>query len=76
MSYRILVINPGSTSTKTAVYEDEELIWESKISHNVDRAAFPTVYSQRFSDEPHYFRTRKAGIGLNSLDAITAEAAC
>ena len=26
MSYRVLVINPGSTSTKFAVYEDENPI--------------------------------------------------
>ena len=25
MSYRILVVNPGSTSTKIGVYEDENL---------------------------------------------------
>ena len=40
MSYRVLVINPGSTSTKFAVYEDENPIlvyqqlktWESNSS--------------------------------------------
>ena len=26
MSYRILVVNPGSTSTKIGVYEDENLL--------------------------------------------------
>ncbi|NLZ84405.1 MAG: butyrate kinase, partial [Acholeplasmataceae bacterium] len=74
MSYRILVINPGSTSTKTAVYEDDELIWESKISHNVDEIApFPTVYSQKdFRMNLIISELEKAGIGLNSLDAITA----
>jgi butyrate kinase len=74
MSYRILVINPGSTSTKTAVYEDEELIWESKISHNVDEIIpFPTVYSQKdFRMNLIISELENAGISLTSLDAITA----
>lgn len=33
MSYRILAINPGSTSTKIALYEDETKIFEKSLSH-------------------------------------------
>lgn len=33
---KILVINPGSTSTKIAVFEDKELIFESKLDHTKD----------------------------------------
>lgn len=68
------LINPGSTSTKTAVYEDEELIWESKISHNVDEIIpFPTVYSQKdFRMNLIISELENAGISLTSLDAITA----
>ena len=36
MSYRVLVINPGSTSTKFAVYEDENPILVKGIEHNAD----------------------------------------
>jgi butyrate kinase len=32
-SYTILVINPGSTSTKVAVYQDEEVIFAESHSH-------------------------------------------
>ena len=32
--YRILVINPGSTSTKVAVYEDEKAVLEKSIEHS------------------------------------------
>ena len=32
--YKILAINPGSTSTKIAVYENEEEILEKKVSHS------------------------------------------
>ncbi|RKX46457.1 MAG: butyrate kinase [Thermotogae bacterium] len=34
--YRILVINPGSTSTKVAIFEDEKSICEEKLSHKVE----------------------------------------
>ena len=30
---KILAINPGSTSTKLAVYEDEKLLFEETIRH-------------------------------------------
>ena len=31
--YEILVINPGSTSTKVAKFENEELIIQKTLSH-------------------------------------------
>lgn len=34
--YRILVINPGSTSTKVAIFEDERKISEERLSHKPD----------------------------------------
>ena len=30
---KILVINPGSTSTKLAVYEDNEQVWRKSVFH-------------------------------------------
>ena len=33
MSYKILAINPGSTSTKISLYEDEKEIFTEKIEH-------------------------------------------
>ena len=32
MGYKILAINPGSTSTKIAVYEDEQMIFSKAIN--------------------------------------------
>ncbi len=47
MSKYILVINPGSTSTKVAVYRNEELIFEKKLSHSIDDiTVFPRVIDQ------------------------------
>ncbi|MFI3314291.1 MAG: butyrate kinase [Rikenellaceae bacterium] len=34
MSIKILAINPGSTSTKIALFNDEELLFEKSISHD------------------------------------------
>lgn len=34
MSYRVLAINPGSTSTKIAVYEDDKPLFEKTLRHD------------------------------------------
>jgi butyrate kinase len=36
MSFTVLVINPGSTSTKIALYEDDNLLWDFTIRHSVE----------------------------------------
>jgi butyrate kinase len=44
---RILVINPGSTSTKIAYYEDETEIWKESITHSKEAiSAFGSIYDQ------------------------------
>ena len=45
--HRILVINPGSTSTKIAVYEDDNLVFDEIIRYKPEElAAFETVMGQ------------------------------
>ncbi|MBP3325417.1 MAG: butyrate kinase [Coprococcus sp.] len=39
MSYKILVINPGSTSTKIGVFEDETLLFEETLRHTTEELA-------------------------------------
>ena len=59
MTEKILAINPGSTSTKVAVYEDGEMILREDVIHSAaDLARFPDI-----SDQLPY---RKAAI----LDAL------
>ncbi|MDR7869210.1 MAG: butyrate kinase, partial [Tissierellaceae bacterium] len=36
MKFRLLVINPGSTSTKIGVFEDDKLVFEETIRHSVE----------------------------------------
>lgn len=59
MGYKILAINPGSTSTKIAVYEDEQMIFSKAINHSSkELEAYKNVTDQ--------FEMRKEQI-LNSL---------
>jgi len=47
MSHEILVLNPGSTSTKAAVYRDEHpLISKSMVHTNADLAPYPALNDQ------------------------------
>lgn len=44
---KILVINPGSTSTKIAVFNDEKSVFVRSIRHTVEQlSVFPTIMSQ------------------------------
>ena len=48
MAVKSLVINPGSTSTKIGVYEDENLILETTLRHTTEEIAqFATIFDQR-----------------------------
>lgn len=47
MSHKILAINPGSTSTKIALYDDERLLWEETLRHSAEEIArFTRVIDQ------------------------------
>ncbi len=46
--YRVLVINPGSTSTKVGVYEGETMLYEGVVRHSRDELSpYPTIISQK-----------------------------
>ena len=48
MDYLILVINPGSTSTKVAIFNNDKLIQEQTLKHDVDVIGkFPTIIAQK-----------------------------
>ena len=47
MKYLILAINPGSTSTKIAIYENQTEVFKKSIRHQTeDIQAFPSVFEQ------------------------------
>ena len=44
---KLLIINPGSTSTKLSLYEDERELWEESVFHDApELLQFPTVNDQ------------------------------
>ena len=43
-----LIINPGSTSTKIGVYEDETLLFDETLRHSTEEIQrYATVYEQK-----------------------------
>ena len=39
MAYKILTINPGSTSTKIAVFEGEEQVFKKNLKHTTEEVS-------------------------------------
>ncbi|WP_041446455.1 butyrate kinase [Pseudothermotoga thermarum] len=72
--YRIFVINPGSTSTKVAVYEDEECVYAEKVEHSVqDLEKFPDIMDQYlFRKDNILSALKKVGFHEEDFDAIAA----
>ncbi len=72
--YRILVINPGSTSTKIAVYDDEKEILNTSISHSTEELKkFNRVVDQyEFRKELILKTLEENNISIKSLSAIAA----
>ncbi|MBM7552356.1 butyrate kinase [Thalassobacillus pellis] len=69
---RILVINPGSTSTKIGVFEDEANIFEKTIRHSNDElAGFKSVIEQyEFRKQVILHELDVEGININKLSAV------
>ena len=73
MTYRILTLSPGSTSTKVAVFEGEKALMRENVRHDpAALAGFDKAADQR------EFRTKTvldaldaAGIALESIDAFS-----
>ena len=72
MTYRILAINPGSTSTKIAVYDGEEQILVKTIDHPAEEIAkYNTIQDQfEMRKEAVLNILKENSIDLKSLSAI------
>ncbi len=70
--YRILVVNPGSTSTKIAVYDNEEEVFAKVISHSSEELKrFRHIYEQYdFRKDLILDTLKEQEIPLESLDAV------
>lgn len=70
--YKVLAINPGSTSTKIAVYTNEQMDFEQIIRHTVDELKpFATIYEQ-YDYRLHLVEKALAehAIGVGELAAV------
>ncbi len=72
MKYKILAINPGSTSTKIAVYDDKELVFKKSIRHHLEKiSSFDKVIDQyEFRKDAILGTLNEANINLQEFDAI------
>lgn len=71
-SYRVLAINPGSTSTKIGVYEDATLLLEQTIRHAAEEIAqYATIIDQyHFRKEAILSVLENEQMNLSTLDAV------
>lgn len=71
-SYRILVINPGSTSTKIGVFENDVLLMEKTIRHSSEEIGkFPSIIDQyEFRKETILEALDEEGINISKLSAV------
>jgi len=73
----MLIINPGSTSTKIAVYENDTPLFEEKLSHSTEELApFANLADQLdFRREILERALKERNISFDELDAIVARGA-
>ncbi len=74
MNKKILAINPGSTSTKLAVFEEGEEIWDDTLKHSAgDLERFKRIIDQlNWRQELIVEAVEKAGFTLSGFSAIVA----
>ena len=74
MNYRILVINPGSTSTKAGLFEGERCLFQETLRHSAEElAAFNSVMEQvDFRRGIVEKMLAEKNVSPDSLDAVCA----
>ena len=72
MSHKLLIINPGSTSTKIAVFQGKECVFKTNIKHSAEEIApFEHIADQyHFRKEVILNTLKEAGMELNDLSMV------
>ena len=72
MAYKLLIINPGSTSTKIGVYSGEKEVLVETLRHSAEEIGkYDTIFDQKvFRKEVIMKVLQENNINVNSLDAI------
>lgn len=70
--YKILTINPGSTSTKIAVFENEDLLYEKTLRHSSEEIGKYEKISDQFEFRKNVIEEslKEANLKIEDLDAI------
>jgi len=71
-TYRLLIINPGSTSTKIAIYDNEKPVLEQTLRHsNEELAPYSTIIDQyEFRKNVILDTLNSNGINISKLNAV------
>lgn len=74
MPYKLFIINPGSTSTKLAAYEDEKLLFSLSAQHNKDefKSCFSYLDEYPIRYEKIINLLKEKNINLNEYSAIVS----
>lgn len=72
MAYKILIINPGSTSTKIGLYEDETQLMEETLRHSTEEIAqYATIYDQKdFRKTVILDVLKEKNVDLNDINVV------
>ena len=72
MAYKILTINPGSTSTKIALFEDENQTFKKNIKHSTEELApYEKIADQYpFRKEVILRELKEAGVDISDVNII------
>ncbi|MBQ5931069.1 MAG: butyrate kinase, partial [Tidjanibacter sp.] len=70
--YKILTINPGSTSTKVAVFENDKELFSTTLRHSSEEIGrYSTIIDQLdFRREVILDAVKQGGIDIAQLDAV------
>ena len=72
MAIKSLIINPGSTSTKLGVFEDEKLIFDETLRHSTEEISqYESIFAQKdFRKNIILNFLKEKGIDINSFNVI------
>ncbi|HEY9575107.1 MAG TPA: butyrate kinase [Lachnospiraceae bacterium] len=72
--YKIFTINPGSTSTKIAMFEGDTVIFSSNVSHDAEKLReFKEINDQfDYRKDTILKELKNAGVSLTGVDAFSA----
>ncbi|HEK8705026.1 TPA: butyrate kinase, partial [Clostridioides difficile] len=70
--FKILTINPGSTSTKIAVFDNEDLVFEKTLRHSSEEIGKYEKVSDQFEFRKQVIEEalKEGGVKTSELDAV------